>query len=964
MSTRRSEINDEDSDEAVEIKLQDLQPFAEGFPTSLHGAFTPSEPVSNNRSPTIKAVEETPEEIEAEMREAILREGLQLHVTSTGKQSIRTASGMPAELEALYDVGSRPIGKGKFSTVYKGVRKSDKFAVAVKQIAFFEIGDAKTREKRLKEIGLVQNLKHQHIIRYIDGFFESKQLCLIFEFAEAGDLKRQIKKAREKEARFDERVIWKYFSQVADAVQHLHSKRILHRDLKPANVFLTLQGTVKVGDLGLSRLLSENTLEAHSKVGTPLYMSPEVLKGRGYERSSDIWSLGCILYELALLKSPFKEEGLNLYELFRRITDPNFQYPPISDIYSFELRDLVDGMLMRDPNARPDIDEVVIRANAMRDSTAQAAREAAAKSAASQVAPIESSLEKDTSNESMRKIDIKSGGNNHSVVSNSLVSNPTITAPVASFSSLSIKTDHRINNQIAPPVSPIVPLPSITPIQLETFPPPISNKNGPSLLVDTAISGGTTTSLNLIELASLSPFTASELLCDRISLLGYNVPSLGHFHIILPHRLCFAHSLSTRSGPSSPFTIFVTVAQFLLTILGRSLPFGLFTSFTNGTAAPLSLTTAMLECSSSIIGSSQALSGITPSGLLLGYGQNVLRYLIWLSEIAIEPFLRTRKSLVAFQNTEWREIGSEISNDNIEETLVSDSNDVENEAILIGTRNNTTFQKEDDVDDNEDDNNIYTEVPIRSLIIDEKKANEKKTVTLSSQERKSDDIGRRTVSEENGEVIGGGVLFENVIDSTVWRAEVERVAPRLVTSNRTISFNVGYTSTTSQKDEWRVHLDQAFEATRIVESTLPTVQDCLMRNADELLTVCEVIDQREKRINASGGISSLTSELCIDSNRKTEMFHNVKNVQDRVSKLSNELEGINAALEEVKGELEEKGASLSDSSPLIRARAALLDLRAESKLLDRSIGVVSNAVMQHRIDHKKERLKRDSVVDN
>ena len=158
MSTRRSE-NDEDSDEAVEIKLQDLQPFAEGFPTSLHGAYTPSEPVSNNRSPTIKAVEETPEEIEAEMREAILREGLQLHVTSTGKQSIRTASGMPAELEALYDVGSRPIGKGKFSTVYKGVRKSDKFAVAVKQIAFFEIGDAKTREKRLKEIGLVQNLR-------------------------------------------------------------------------------------------------------------------------------------------------------------------------------------------------------------------------------------------------------------------------------------------------------------------------------------------------------------------------------------------------------------------------------------------------------------------------------------------------------------------------------------------------------------------------------------------------------------------------------------------------------------------------------------------------------------------------------------------------------------------------------------------------------------------------------------
>jgi len=84
--------------------------------------------------------------------------------------------------------------------------------------------------------------------------------------AEAGDLKRQLRKAREREARFDERVVWKYFCQVAEAVAHCHSKRIMHRDLKPANIFLTLNGTVKVGDLGLGRALSENTLEAHSKV--------------------------------------------------------------------------------------------------------------------------------------------------------------------------------------------------------------------------------------------------------------------------------------------------------------------------------------------------------------------------------------------------------------------------------------------------------------------------------------------------------------------------------------------------------------------------------------------------------------------------------------------------------------------------------------------------------------------------
>ena len=93
----------------------------------------------------------------------------------------------------------------------------------------------------------------------------------------------------------------------------------MHRDLKPANIFLMADGTIKVGDLGLSRSLSENTLQAHSKVGTPLYMSPEVLRGNGYDFKSDVWSLGCILYELAALKSPFKEEGLNLYGLFQKI---------------------------------------------------------------------------------------------------------------------------------------------------------------------------------------------------------------------------------------------------------------------------------------------------------------------------------------------------------------------------------------------------------------------------------------------------------------------------------------------------------------------------------------------------------------------------------------------------------------------------------------------------------------------
>jgi NIMA (never in mitosis gene a)-related kinase len=201
---------------------------------------------------------------------------------------------------ADYDV-VKPIGKGKFAVVYRAQRKSDGQLVAIKKIAI-DAMDQKARDKTLKEVRLLQSVHHPNIIEYMDSFIEGDELIIVFEWAAAGDLKRQIRKAQERKARFDERVIWKYFAQICEAIAHMHERRIMHRDLKPANIFLTLSGTVKVGDLGLGREMSENTLEAHSKVGTPLYMSPEVLRGDGYDWKSDVWSLGCLLYELAMLK--------------------------------------------------------------------------------------------------------------------------------------------------------------------------------------------------------------------------------------------------------------------------------------------------------------------------------------------------------------------------------------------------------------------------------------------------------------------------------------------------------------------------------------------------------------------------------------------------------------------------------------------------------------------------------------
>jgi NIMA (never in mitosis gene a)-related kinase len=128
----------------------------------------------------------------------------------------------------------------------------------------------------------MKKLNHPHIIQYIDSFIHNNELIIVTEWAERGDLKKLIKEKESEELQFDESTIWEFMRQISSALQHMHEKRIMHRDLKPANIFIASDGTLKIGDLGLGRSFSSETLEAYSKVGTPLYMSPELIQDSGY----------------------------------------------------------------------------------------------------------------------------------------------------------------------------------------------------------------------------------------------------------------------------------------------------------------------------------------------------------------------------------------------------------------------------------------------------------------------------------------------------------------------------------------------------------------------------------------------------------------------------------------------------------------------------------------------------------
>lgn len=139
-----------------------------------------------------------------------------------------------------------------------------------------------------------------------------------------------------------------------------------------------------MGDFGLGRLLGHGTLAAHSKVGTPLYMAPEVLRGGGHDSAADVWSAGCVLYELAMIQSPFRQPGLSLASLFDLIQ--RAEYPPLAEVYSLELRSLVANMLQVDPLRRPTMATVLLVAEKMRDVTAAKRAEAKALAAAAELA--------------------------------------------------------------------------------------------------------------------------------------------------------------------------------------------------------------------------------------------------------------------------------------------------------------------------------------------------------------------------------------------------------------------------------------------------------------------------------------------------------------------------------------------------------------------------------------------------
>ena len=248
----------------------------------------------------------------------------------------------------------KKIGEGSYAKIYKVKKDNSDTLYVLKNIPVSE-EDYSSMNEILNESSILSHCDNVYVIKYYDSFFYNGTFNIITEFCPYGDLFGYIKFYKVRGSRIEEKIIWIIFIQLSLGLGYLHHKKILHRDIKTKNIFIKNNLTVKIGDFGIAKILSSTSSYAHTFIGTPYYISPELCKDQPYNDKSDVWALGCVLYELCTLNHPF--EGGTQVEIYEKIITQKFK--SINPEYSSDLKKMIDLLLEKDEKKRPKMKDIL-----------------------------------------------------------------------------------------------------------------------------------------------------------------------------------------------------------------------------------------------------------------------------------------------------------------------------------------------------------------------------------------------------------------------------------------------------------------------------------------------------------------------------------------------------------------------------------------------------------------------------
>ena len=246
------------------------------------------------------------------------------------------------------------VGAGSFGFVYKVKDSNDNKFYAIKRVKLTD--ENKDNIKKVEyEAKILKEIKSDNVVKYIDYFYEEDDsFNIVMEFCEYSDLRSYIKKFKNENKKIAESVIRLIITELSNGLKDIHSKNVIHRDLKPENIFISSDHLIKIGDFGISKIL-DGTDYAKTFAGTYYYMAPEVIKREKYSKKVDIWSLGCIIYELCTLNRCF--DSCDIFELANKINSGIHGKIDLN-YYNDYLQDIIDLCLKKNDKERPNIEHI------------------------------------------------------------------------------------------------------------------------------------------------------------------------------------------------------------------------------------------------------------------------------------------------------------------------------------------------------------------------------------------------------------------------------------------------------------------------------------------------------------------------------------------------------------------------------------------------------------------------------